>query len=192
MRGRRGCGHSVRRRDSCFVRGSRSSGLGRYAGRDMSAWRFILASLRHYRRIHLAVAAGVAVATAVLTGALLVGDSMRGSLRDLTLERLGRVDCAIVAAHPFRAELATEVASEARFRENFTGAQPAILTNGTLQSGTGVTVRRATSVAVVGCGPEFWSLGQGGPAAPLGDEDAAITESLAGELGATVGDSILI
>jgi hypothetical protein len=68
----------------------------------MDAWQFILASLRHYRRIHLAVALGVAVATAVLTGALLVGDSVRGSLRDLTLERLGRIDSAIVAVHPFR------------------------------------------------------------------------------------------
>src|ERR1051326_349320 len=127
MLGRPGCGRSVMRRACCFVRGSRLSGLGRCAGRDMSAWQFILASLRHYRRIHLAVAAGVAVATAVLTGALLVGDSMRGSLRDLTLERLGLIDCAVVAAHPFRAELAKELASEAGFEENFTGAQPAIL-----------------------------------------------------------------
>ena len=60
----------------------------------MTPMHFILASLRHYRRIHVAVALGVAVATAVLTGALLVGDSVRGSLRDLTLERLGRIDAA--------------------------------------------------------------------------------------------------
>ena len=72
----------------------------------MDAWRFILASLRHYRRIQLAVALGVAVATAVLTGALLVGDSVRGSLRDLTLQRLGRIDSVLVAGHMFRAALA--------------------------------------------------------------------------------------
>ena len=55
----------------------------------MNHCRFILASLRHYRRIHVAVALGVAVATAVLTGALLVGDSVRGSLRELTLAAAG-------------------------------------------------------------------------------------------------------
>src|SRR3982751_841439 len=108
MRGRRGCGHFAKRRIWFFARGSRSSGSARFAGREMSAWRFILVSLRHYRRIHFAVAAGVAVATAVLTGALLVGDSMRGSLRELTLERLGRIDSAVVAGDPFTAGSADE------------------------------------------------------------------------------------
>src|SRR4051812_47965694 len=114
MRGRRGCGRIARRRELCFVRGSRSNGLGQCAGRDMSAWQFILASLRHYRRIHLAVAMGVAVATAVLTGALLVGDSVRGSLRDLTLQRLGLIDSAVVSPRMFRAELARELAIHCR------------------------------------------------------------------------------
>src|SRR6476620_11606996 len=127
MRGRCGCGRIARRRDSCSVRGSRLSGTGLFAGRDMDAWRFILASLRHYRRIHLAVALGVAVATAVLTGALLVGDSVRGSLRDLTLQRLGRIDSAVVAPHMFRMELAREVAGDARFKTHFASAQPVIL-----------------------------------------------------------------
>ena len=45
-------------------------------------------SLIHFRWINLAVLLGAGVATAVLTGALLVGDSVRGSLRDLALERL--------------------------------------------------------------------------------------------------------
>ena len=93
----------------------------------MTSPRFILASLRHYRRIHLAVALGVAVATAVLTGALLVGDSVRGSLRDLTLQRLGRIDAVLVAPHFFRAALAGELAEEAAFKQSFAAAEPAIL-----------------------------------------------------------------
>src|SRR5688500_13035669 len=88
----------------------------------MTPSRFIIASLRHYRRIHLAVALGVMVATAVLTGALLVGDSMRGSLRDLTLERLGRVDSVLVAGHLFRAVLADELAGNAQLKQHFTAA----------------------------------------------------------------------
>src|SRR5436189_6482736 len=122
MRARHGCGRIARRRGWCSVRVSRSNGLVRCAGRDMNAWRFILASLRHYRRIHLAVAAGVAVATAVLTGALLVGDSVRGSLRDLTLQRLGRIDTVVVAGQPFREALATELASDKEFQSHFTAA----------------------------------------------------------------------
>ena len=47
------------------------------------------ASLRHYRGLHALVIGGVAVAVAVLAGALLVGSSVRASLRDLALLRLG-------------------------------------------------------------------------------------------------------
>src|SRR5262245_56140081 len=104
----------------CFVRASRSNGSARYAAPDMNAFRFILASLWHYRRIHVAVALGVAVATAVLIGALLVGDSVRGSLRDLTLQRLGNIDSALIAGHMFRAELADELAQNSSFRKHFT------------------------------------------------------------------------
>ncbi len=158
----------------------------------MTSFSFIVASLRHYRRIHLAVALGVAVATAVLTGALLVGDSMRGSLRDLTLQRLGRIDSAIVAGQMFRAELANEVAVDAGFKKYFSSAQPAILLNGTLQAGNRADARRATAVAVIGCEPQFWSLGEGGPTTALADDEVAITEPLANELGVAVGDSVLL
>ena len=58
----------------------------------MNAWRYVTRSLFHHWRINCAVALGVAAATAVLTGALLIGDAMRGSLRTLTLDRLGRID----------------------------------------------------------------------------------------------------
>ena len=47
-------------------------------------------SLLHYRAVNSAVALGVGVGTAVLAGALIVGSSVRGSLRDLTLDRLDR------------------------------------------------------------------------------------------------------
>jgi putative ABC transport system permease protein len=103
----------------------------------MTTIQFILASLRHYRRLHLTVALGVAVATAVLTGALLVGDSVRGSLRDLTLQRLGRIDSALVTGHMFRAALADELADDAEFQKHFTAAEPTLLVRGTLEAGPG-------------------------------------------------------
>ena len=65
------------------------------------------AGLLYYWRVHLGLLLGTAVATTALTGALLVGDSMRGSLRDLALERLGQIDYALVAEHFFRSDLTT-------------------------------------------------------------------------------------
>ncbi len=158
----------------------------------MNALRFIFASLRHYRRIHVAVAMGVAVATAVLMGALLVGDSVSGSLRDLTLQRLGRIDSAIVVGHLFREALADELAATPEFKLHFATAEPAILMTGTLQSGSGHDTRRATNVSVIGCRPEFWSLGQGGPVQQLSGDAVAITEPLARELGVEAGDDVLL
>lgn len=171
----------------------------------MNAARYILSSLRHYRRIHLAVAMGVAVATAVLTGALLVGDSVRGSLRDLTLQRLGYIDSALVTGHFFRAALADELAADANFQRFFTEAEPAILMTGTLQAGDGNNTRRATAISIIGCRNSFGDLRYGAAptvwttvaAAPLcipnldGDE-IALTEPIARELEVEAGDQVLV
>lgn len=51
----------------------------------------ILRSLRFHWRAHLGVLLGAAVGSAALIGALVVGDSVRGSLRDQALERLGSI-----------------------------------------------------------------------------------------------------
>jgi len=65
-----------------------------------------LRNLTYHWRGNLAVLLGMAVGTAVLTGALLVGDSLRGSLASLSDDRLGWVDQAMISPRFFRAELA--------------------------------------------------------------------------------------
>jgi hypothetical protein len=62
----------------------------------MSLARLILGTLRYHWSTNLAVALAVMAAGAVLTGALLVGDSMRGSLRHLLLDQLGQIDEVLV------------------------------------------------------------------------------------------------
>src|SRR5438105_8890972 len=61
----------------------------------------ILRSLRFHARSHLGVLIGAAIASAVLTGALLVGDSMRQSLRQRALGRLGPVHFALAPQDRF-------------------------------------------------------------------------------------------
>ena len=46
----------------------------------MTISRLVFQSMKYYWRTNAAVVLGVAVAVAVLSGALLVGDSVRGSL----------------------------------------------------------------------------------------------------------------
>ena len=101
-----------------------------------------LQGLIHFRRSSLAVMLGAAVASTILTGALLTGDSVRGSLRDLTLERLGGIDQALVSSRFFREELATELK-----------AAPMIVLRGTAVHGE--TGARAAGVSIYGVDARF-------------------------------------
>jgi hypothetical protein len=67
----------------------------------------ILRSLRFHWRNHLGVLFGAAVGSAALIGALVVGDSVRASLREMALQRLGNIHFAMNAGDRlFRARLA--------------------------------------------------------------------------------------
>ena len=150
----------------------------------------ILRSLRFYWRTNLAVVLGVATAVAVLAGALLVGDSVRGSLRDLVLSRLGRADRAVVAGDFFREALAGDVQGDAEFRADLDGICPLIVMPGTVsdqESG-----RRAPRVQVYGVDDRFWRFhriaGVGGP----GAREAFVSRALAADLAAAEGQSLLV
>ena len=56
---------------------------------QMTFFRWVIRSLTHYWRMHTAVALAAATATAVLAGALLVGDSVRATLKYSFVSRLG-------------------------------------------------------------------------------------------------------
>jgi ABC-type antimicrobial peptide transport system permease subunit len=139
--------------------------------------------------MHLAVGLGVAVGTAVLAGALVVGDSVRSSLKRLTLERLGQIDLALVSDRPFRAELAQELASHPDFPPAFQEVQPALLLRGSvdwLESGpqTG-QAPHAAGVTFVGAAPDFFNLGEWSAPRPGRGEvilNQTLAEALAAEL----------
>jgi ABC-type antimicrobial peptide transport system permease subunit len=122
----------------------------------MGLTRLLLRNLGYHWRGNLAVLLGVAVGTAVLTGALLVGDSLRGSLRDLTLRRLGWVDEALVAPRFFRQELAVELGGGPVKR-----ICPVILLQATAENVTHaenqtLAPRRVRRVTVIGVDERFW------------------------------------
>jgi putative ABC transport system permease protein len=136
-------------------------------------------SLVYYWRTNLAVVLGVATAVAVLSGALLVGDSVRASLRDLVLSRLGNTQAVVTSALLFREQLAAEVA----------GAAPLIVMQGVVTHEK--DGRRASKVAVYGVDDRFFKFNGYAQAAPSGN-DAQLSPALARELGAQAGDSILV
>src|SRR5215212_8973659 len=65
--------------------------------------KLVLRNLAYHARGNVAVLLGVAVGAAVLTGALLVGDSLRGSLRARVERQLGGIDAVAFFPRPVRA-----------------------------------------------------------------------------------------
>ena len=61
----------------------------------MSRWRLVFRSLLFYWRPHLGIVLGSILATTVITGALLIGDSVRHTLTTMAHNRLGRVQLAL-------------------------------------------------------------------------------------------------
>ena len=147
--------------------------------------RFSWNSLKHFWQIHLTVALCTAVATGVLAGALIVGDSVRGSLRNLTTERLGAIQYGLLADHFFPPDLLD--------RQN---KVPAILLNGTVVAPQGQT--RASKVNILGVTGNFFTFWQEDTAPnlnkPAGQPFNAIVinEALQNELSVQVGDTLLV
>jgi len=153
----------------------------------------VLRSLTYHRRRHLALASAVAVATAVLAGALVVGDSVRGSLRELALSRLGRVERVVAAERPFRDRLAADWSREG----GGTTAAALVARASARHADTG---SRASGVTVLGVDAAWESLFPGASLAfarpsysrPEGQPfpSVLLAEALARELGAEVGDTV--
>jgi ABC-type lipoprotein release transport system permease subunit len=147
----------------------------------MTLWHLALRSLRHDRWLHLGVAAGVALTSAILSGSLAVGDSVRASLRQNAAARLGRVSWALTAGDRFcTAALADRLGS---------GAVPVLLTAGTVATPDGSA--RANGVQVLGVPDGFWALAPR-PPAPLGRGEMALNAALARRLGISPGDRVVL
>lgn len=146
----------------------------------MNKFRLILRNLLYFRAANLAVALGMAVATAVLTGALMVGDSVRGSLRALAVQRLGPVDHALVATRFFEQSLVERLRGATAGAGRFEFA-PAVLVRGGASTSKGDARTSGVQVAALGAtaSGETWvdvprrqAVANGEVAAALGVREA--------------------
>ena len=152
----------------------------------MRTTRLIKRSLAYYWQTNVVVVLGVAIAVAVLTGALLIGESVRGSLRDLVSQRLGATDQLVASTDFFREELATDLLQPASGVES---SCPLIALDGLVTHEP--SRRRAGDVRVYGVDERFWKFNGVAAEAPQ-NREVLLSESLAAELSANGGDSILL
>lgn len=153
----------------------------------MSLLGLVKRSLLFYWRTNLGVLLAVMTSTAILTGALLVGDSVRHSLRMMMTARLGKTKLALVANNRFfTAGLADELAQKLN-----TNVAPVLYLRGIVANSDGT--KRANKIEVLGMDDRFFSLGPGKN--PFGDdfsEGIVLNDSLAAKLGVTVGDEVVL
>jgi len=158
----------------------------------MTPSNLIRRSLLHYWRTNLAVIAGVGIAVSVLAGALLVGDSVRGSLKDLFLGRLGRATHVLSAAHFFPEDLANRIQRQPDFPKRFENLCPLIVTEGVVTHQE--SRRRASEVKVYGVDERFWRFHDSSSDVgyAMSQREAFVSTPLATELGVHPGDSVLL
>ncbi len=153
----------------------------------MSLFGLAKRSLGFYWRTNLGVLLAAMVSTAVLAGALVVGDSVRHSLKMMVTARLGTTQLAVAGqSRFFRAKLADELAAELN-----TAVAPVLQLRGLIANSNGT--RRANRIEVLGVDEHFYRIGA--EANPFGgdwSEGIVLNEPLAERLGVGAGDEVVL
>lgn len=166
----------------------------------MTFFRLLLRTVQYQRQSSVAVLLGVVIATAVICGALIVGDSVRASLRQMTLDRLGQIDHVLQSPRFFREDLGGDLEKLQQFQDEFTQAAPAIsLVCGLQHAVQGVPsateglanrTNRAGKVNLFGIDERFWKLTDHGDFQVPSDTEIVLSQRLAVQLSVQAGDEV--
>lgn len=153
----------------------------------MTKLQLIIKTFTHYIKANLLVALGVAISTMVITGSLIIGDSVRYSLQQATFYRLGETTHLVsVVERYFRQEMANEIESD----NPEIKASPILLLEGMAVADGGQ--QRANKVQVVGINSDFEEVSNTSFFSELQNNEIAISRNLAERLQVEKGDNILV
>lgn len=156
----------------------------------MSAARLALSSLWYYRRTTLAVVLGLAVATGVITGSLVIGDSVRASLRAVALSRLGHVEFSLRSQGLFREGLGRLLTRDPSVAQSCERIATVLSARGVVRKPDGQAI--VPQVYVYGVDSDFWELLPPPQPLNLTGRQCALNAALAEDLGVGVGDDLLL
>ncbi|MCP4784222.1 MAG: hypothetical protein GY878_11770 [Fuerstiella sp.] len=168
---------------------------------------YVLNGIWHYRRINVVVLVAVAISTAVIGGSLIVGDSVRFSLRRMTQQRLGQIAHVMNSPRFFRQALVADMAVADIESPTVANAQdspdaqiiesrllaPAILVTGSVEATiSGQGLRRAGSVTLLGVDESAWRLLENGGIRAPQNREVVLGFRTARELKVDRGDEISV
>src|ERR1019366_2424362 len=151
----------------------------------MTFWTLIRRSLRFHARAHLGVVLGAAIGSAALIGALVVGDSVRGSLRQRALDRIGNAQYLLES----RDRLFTDSTNTwmGAFGDGYALGLHVAAIASARQSAA-----RANQVNLYGVQPGFWEFSETETSLHIETNGVLLNQPLAAQLGVNSGDTVLL
>ncbi len=151
----------------------------------MSMLNYILKSFLFFKKQHLAVLLGTIITTAVLTGALIVGDSVKYSLSKMVEARLGNVQYALQTNDRFvRAKLANDISEKLDVK-----SAAILLLEGVTSNPENEF--RINKTQVVGIDSAFWTISDK-KMPELREDEAIISSNTAEKLKLKINDDIIL
>lgn len=151
----------------------------------MKSGTYIRRSIWYYRKQHLGILLATILATAVLTGALIVGDSVKYSLTKLVELRLGKAEYALITADRFVSPSISE-----KIGNEINAHASSVLFLETIAISSENNIRK-NKVQLLGIDSDFWSLNELSTQLPKRNE-VVISQNLARYLQVAVGDNLLL
>ena len=152
----------------------------------MTQFGLIISNFKFYFKANLLVALGIAISTAVLTGSMIIGDSVRYSLEKSTFYRLGNTTHSISAVDRY---FRTELSGEMSQKGNFTVAPTLILEGMAMTEGGKFRVNK---IQITGINNQFEKISNSSLFHDLSGNEIIISENLAERLQLKVGDYLLV
>lgn len=151
----------------------------------MTIKNYIIKSFLHYKFKHLAVIIGVVISTSVITGSLIVGDSVKYSLKNIVNHRLGKTDFALSLGEKFvRSQIANEISEKLKVK-----ASSLMLAQGVLKNPENNST--LNKVQILGIDSSFWNLSDV-ETFEITNDEVIISENTANKLNVSVDDEIIL
>ena len=151
----------------------------------MSISKFIFRSLWYFKKQHLAILLGTILSTAILTGALIIGDSVNYSLNQIVEKRLGNIEYALMTGDRYVShELANSFTTELGLKSAAVLSIEGIAINPE-------SSQRVNKSFIYGVDDLFWKLSDL-QAIPVSKDEAVVSSNLAQRLNLAIGDQLLL
>lgn len=151
----------------------------------MKTHKLVRRNLLYYWKQNIGVFLTIIISTSVLTGALIVGDSVRLSLKKQVSTRLGNIEFAIVTGERLISDrLSIKISEEQRIKTS------------SILNVQGIAINQAAGlklnkIEVLGIESDFWDISNVTINNPVGNK-IIVSKNLANRLNLNIGDNILL